>query len=115
MSNELIFIIFIFIPFTIVGIFLTAAQRNFFNHYNKIFNPKEPVSVMDYAKKHNYNYFKIFQFLLTKSVNKRGQLYFKEYEDPKLNQYATLVKISFFCLFLIMFLGIFIFSLLHLA
>lgn len=109
MSGEEIFIFFILIPFIIGGISMAKFQRMFFNRYNAVYHPKDPVSVVDLvalfqkdpskaSKILKKDFFKIFFF--------RGNLYFKKYDDSMLNRYAFLVRLIFLILFLVPLLGI---------
>jgi len=109
MSGEEIFVFFVFMPFIIGGIAMEKFQRMFFNRYNTVYHPKDPVSIVDLGilfQKDPSKAFKILKKDFLKIFFLRGNLYFKKYDDAKLNRYAFLVRLIFLILFLIPLLGI---------
>ncbi len=95
MTNEQIFVIFVFIPYIILTIFLAIIQRKFFDRYNKTLHPKDPISLLDVKKLYDKNPSKAIKFLKNNFFDfifVRGNLYFKKYTDNKLNTYSILIK-----------------------
>jgi hypothetical protein len=110
-SFELFFIL-VGIPFFIACVCLELFQRKFFFQYNKIFYPEDPVSVVDLFRLFQTNPSKAYKFL-SKNFFKffffGWRVYFKKYDDNKLNQYAFFVRTIFFSLILIMIFGFIMF------
>lgn len=96
MTNEQIFVFFVLIPYIILTTILAIIQRKFFIRYNKVFHPKEPISLSDVKNLYDKNPSKAIKFLKNNFFSfifVRKNLYFQKYTDSKLNTYAVLIKI----------------------
>lgn len=96
MSQELLFILFIFIPLVIFSISLVITQRRFFDRYSRVFHPKDPISVVDLKRIYIKNPSEAYTFLKKsglKFIFLRWKLFLQKYDDPQLNRYALKVRI----------------------
>lgn len=98
MSNEVIFILFVFIPLFVLGLLMTIAQRRFLKSFREIVNPDKPISTEEVLKLFSKKVQKpeeFFKFLKGDFNNYPGvvtKLYWQHYKNPKLDKEAGQVR-----------------------
>ncbi|MBI5123089.1 hypothetical protein HZA75_04505 [Candidatus Roizmanbacteria bacterium] len=117
MSNEIIFIILVFLPLFILGFLMTTAQRNFLRSVRKIINPDEPISTAELMKLFVKKFQKpeeLIKFIkndFNKYPGNTINLYWQHYNNPELEKKSNLVRRYTILTFVIPTLGFIIFCL----
>ena len=95
MSTEVMFIIFAFIPFIILGILMVRAQSKFLQSYREIVNPDEPISSEEVLKLFVEKPGKSLKFIKQDLITHPGKvanLYWMHFNNAKLEEEAKLVR-----------------------
>lgn len=110
MSQEEIFVVCIIIPFGIIGVLFVFTQMNFLKRYREVYpDDKKLVSSMEFGKLFQEDPMKALAYLKKNFFYfsfQRAGIYFKNYQDKKLNSIASLIKGLTIFLFLFPFGGI---------
>lgn len=108
MSTELVFILFVFIPGLILGIFMTKAQRKFLRFYREIINPNRPIFSDELAQLFRQNPNKFIRFIkqdFAVYLIVGWKMYWKRYKNPILEKEAALVRKLIILTFVIPLIG----------
>lgn len=95
MSTESSFILFVFFPGLILGIFMTKAQRKFLRSYREIINPDRPIFSDELAQLFRQKSDKFIKFIkqdFAVYLIVGWKMYWKRYENPILEREASLVR-----------------------
>lgn len=108
MSTESAFILFVFIPGLILGIFMTRAQRKFLRSYRKIVNPDRPIFSDELVRLFRQKPDEFIKFIKQDfAVYLIGgwKMYWKRYENPVLEREVTLARKLILLTFIIPLIG----------
>jgi len=95
MSTESAFIVFVFIPGLILGIFMTKAQRKFLRSYREIVNPDRPIFSDELAQLFRQKPGEFIKFIkqdFAVYLIVGWKMYWKRYKNPILEREAALVR-----------------------